>query len=124
VRGWALGLAVGAVEIDRGQRVWALPAPVVPGVYPQAASSSVSTSGIKHRDRRVVGKQLLRGKDVLGEPLLRSYFLLKFGVRLADNIRYGITREHVSWELSSQLVEQTCSGAVFIERHVVNLPHI
>jgi hypothetical protein len=54
----------------------------------------------------------------------RSCCSLKSCVCLADYKRYGITREHVSWELSSQLIEQTPRTTVLVERHIVNLPHV
>ena len=71
MRGGTLGLAVGAVEIDRRRRIGSVPGPVIAGVDPEPAGLGAAAAGIEHRDRRVVGEQRLRGEDVLGEPRLQ-----------------------------------------------------
>src|SRR5262245_30882808 len=66
-----LGLAIGTVEIDRGRWIGAVPGPVVASVDPEPAGLGAAAAGIEHRNRGVVGEQLLRGKDVLGESGLK-----------------------------------------------------
>src|SRR5215470_2501223 len=67
VRGGPLGLAIGAVEIDRSRRVWPVPRTIVASIDPKPAGLGTAAAGIEHRDRGVVGEQLLRGEDVFGE---------------------------------------------------------
>src|ERR1700740_1013771 len=38
VRGGSLRLAVGAVEVDRGRRIWSVPRPIVARIDPSAVS--------------------------------------------------------------------------------------
>ena len=71
VRGWALGFAIRAVKLDRSRRIGPVPGPVVAGVDPEPAGLGAAPAGIQHRDRGVVGEQLLRCEDVPGEPLLQ-----------------------------------------------------
>ncbi len=71
MRSGTLGLAIGTVEIDRRRRIGSIPGPVIAGVDPEPAGLGAAAAGIEHRDRRVVGEQLLRGEDVLGEPRLQ-----------------------------------------------------
>ena len=66
-----LGLAIGAIEIDRSRRVWSAPGTIVTGIDPKPAGLGAAAAGIKHRDRGVVGKQLLRCEDVLSESHLQ-----------------------------------------------------
>jgi hypothetical protein len=68
---WALGPAIGAVEIDRGRWIGSAPGPVVAGIDPEPAGLGATPARIEHRDRGVIGEQLLRAEDVFGEPLLQ-----------------------------------------------------
>src|SRR5262245_32898034 len=63
VRGWSLGAAIRTVEIDRRRWVRSVPGPVVASVDPEPAGLGAAAAGIEHRNRGVVGEQLLRGKD-------------------------------------------------------------
>lgn len=62
------GTAIGAVEVDGSRRIGAGPRPIVPGIDPQPTGPGPTPSRIEHRDRRVVGEQLLRSEHVLGQP--------------------------------------------------------
>ena len=71
MRGGTFGPAIGAVEIDRRRRIGPVPGPVIAGIDPEPAGLGAASAGIEHRDRGVVGEQLLRGEDMLGEPCLQ-----------------------------------------------------
>src|SRR5918994_2157556 len=68
----ALSATIRAVEIDSHRWIGAAPWPVVPGVDPQSAGLGAAAARIKHRDRRVVGEQSLRGEHMLSEPCLQG----------------------------------------------------
>src|SRR6185503_12227261 len=46
-----LGLAIGAIEIDRSRRVWSAPGTIVTSIDPKPAGLGAAAAGIKHRDR-------------------------------------------------------------------------
>jgi len=66
-----LGSAVRTVEVDGRRRIGSIPGPVIAGVDPEPTGLGAAATGIKHRDRRVVGEHRLRGEDVLGEACLQ-----------------------------------------------------
>ena len=57
--GRPLGFAIGTVEIDRSRRIGSIPGPIVAGIDPEPAGLGAAAAGIEHRDRSVVGEQLL-----------------------------------------------------------------
>src|ERR1700722_5780896 len=69
--GRTLCLAIRTVEVDGGRRVRSAPGPVVAGIDPEAAGLGAPPARIEHRDRGVIGEQLLRAEDVFGELLLQ-----------------------------------------------------
>ena len=69
--GWTLGTAIGAVDINRGRRLRSIPRSIIAGIDPEPAGLGAAAAGIEHRDRCVVGKQSLRGKDVRSEPCVQ-----------------------------------------------------
>src|SRR5437868_3739138 len=71
MRSGALGPTIGAVKIDGRRRIGSVPGPIITGVDPEPAGLGAAAAGIKHRERRIVGEELLRGEDVLGEPGLQ-----------------------------------------------------
>ncbi|EAQ33461.1 hypothetical protein NB311A_06813 [Nitrobacter sp. Nb-311A] len=81
-----LSLAIRTVEIDRGWRIRSVPRPVIAGVHPQPASFGAAAAGIEYRDRRVVGEQFLRCKDVFSELGLKG---LQPPAGAADPVRQG-----------------------------------
>src|SRR5437870_4968760 len=71
MRSRTFGLSIGTVEIDRSRRIAAVPGAVITGVDPQPPGLGAATARIEHRDRGVIGEQLLRRKDLLGEPRMK-----------------------------------------------------
>ena len=71
MRSGSLGPTIGTVEIDGRRRIESTPRPIVAGINPEPAGFGTTATGVEHRDRGIVGEQLLRGKDVLGEPCLQ-----------------------------------------------------
>ena len=71
MRSGSLGPTIGTVEIDGRRRIRSTPRPIVAGINPDPAGFGTTATGVEHRDRGIVGEQLLRGKDVLGEPCLQ-----------------------------------------------------
>ena len=66
-----LGAAIRTVKKEGGRRIGTVPRPVIAGIHPEPAGPGAAAARIEHRDRRVVGKQCLRGEDVLGEAGLQ-----------------------------------------------------
>jgi hypothetical protein len=62
-----LRLAVRAVEVDGRRRVRSGPGAIVARIDPQPARPRLAAAGIEHRDRRIVGEQLIRGEDMGGK---------------------------------------------------------
>jgi len=86
MRARSLALAVGRVEIGRCRRADALPAPVVAGVHPQPAGPGLAGARRQHRDRRVVGM------DLVGCEYMRADVVdqrLEQPADLADPVRHG-----------------------------------
>lgn len=52
------------IDIGRGRRRGALPWPVVTGIAPEPCRLGSAASGLEHRQRRVIGKDLRRRQDV------------------------------------------------------------
>jgi len=63
-----LCLAIRTVEVNSCRRIGSAPGPVIAGVDPEPAGLGAAAPGIEHRDRRIVGEQLVRGEDLLGKP--------------------------------------------------------
>jgi hypothetical protein len=52
--------------------VWSIPGTIVTGIDPEPAGiGAAAAAGILHRERCVVGEQLLRGEDVFGKSRLQ-----------------------------------------------------
>src|SRR6266540_4458110 len=62
-----LALAVRREHEDRCRRRWSAPRPLVARIHPKPSRLGATAAGIKHRDRRIVGKQVIRCKDVRAE---------------------------------------------------------
>src|ERR1700739_4870544 len=88
VRGGSLRLAVGAVEVDGGRRVWSAPRPIVARIDPQSAHFGAATAWVEHRDRRVIGEYLARPKNMRGHTRLQR---LEPPARTANPVGQGRT---------------------------------
>jgi hypothetical protein len=64
----SLGLTIRAVEVYSRRRLWTDPRPIVARIHPQPACLGLTTAGVEHRDRRIVGEELGGGEDVCREP--------------------------------------------------------
>src|SRR5229473_1235423 len=69
--GRTLCLTIRTVEVDDGRWFGPGPGSIVARIDPQPAGLGAAAAGIEQRDRGVIGEQLLRAEDVLGEPLLQ-----------------------------------------------------
>jgi hypothetical protein len=54
-----LGPTIGAVEVNNRRRIRSTPGSVIAGVDPKPTSLGAAAAGIEHRDRRIVGEQLV-----------------------------------------------------------------
>ena len=84
--GRPFGPTIGTVEIDGCRWIGTAPGPVVAGIDPEPPSLGAAAAGIEHRDRSVVGEQLRRGEDMLGELGLQR---LQPPAGAADPVRQG-----------------------------------
>lgn len=71
MRSGTLSPAIRTIKINGRRGIRTAPGAVIAGVDPEPAGLGTATAGIEHRDRRVVGEQLLRREDVFGEPGLQ-----------------------------------------------------
>ncbi len=62
-----LGLTVGRVKINRRRRLGSGPWPLLADINPQAPCFGTPAARIEHRDRRVVGEQMVGGKHFAAE---------------------------------------------------------
>ena len=60
-----LATAIGAVEVDRRRRRGSAERAVIADIDPQSSSPGAAKAWLQHRDRRVVGVDLLGGEDVV-----------------------------------------------------------
>jgi len=65
--------AVGLVDVEGCRRIGARPAPLVAGVDPQPAGLGAPAPGIEHRQRRVVGEQLIGREDRLPQSVVQRF---------------------------------------------------
>jgi len=73
MRGWALCLAIRAVEVDRRRRIRAHPWAIIARIDPQSTCLGAAAAGIEHRNRRVVGEDLARREHMCGEARLQRF---------------------------------------------------
>jgi hypothetical protein len=81
-----LAAAIGAVEVDRRRRRGTAERAVVTDIDPQSSGPGAAKPWLQHRDRRVVGVNLLGGEHVAADPLDDR---LQQPDRLADPIAQG-----------------------------------
>ena len=67
VRGWTLRFAIRTVEVNRRRWIRTDPRSVMSRIDPQSASLGAATAGIEHRNRGVIGKNLVRREHMGGE---------------------------------------------------------
>ena len=67
----ALGLAIGAVEVDRRRRIRSGPRSIIAGIDPQPPGLGAAAAGIEHRHRRIVGKELAATRRHAQQPLVQ-----------------------------------------------------
>src|SRR6202041_4176552 len=68
-----LGLAVGREDIDRRRWVGSAPTALLAGIDPQAPGLGSPASWIEHRNRRVVGEQMVAGKHLLAQSSMQRF---------------------------------------------------
>ncbi len=71
VRHRTLGLSVQFEQIDRCWRLPSTPWPLLTRIDPRPPRLCASPAGIEHRNRRIVGKKMIRGKDVLAQSVVQ-----------------------------------------------------
>src|SRR5689334_17213926 len=81
-----LATAIGAVEVDRRRRRGTAERAVVADIDPQSSGPGAAKARLQHRDRRVVGVDLLGGEDVIADAVDDR---LQQPDRLADPIAQG-----------------------------------
>ena len=114
--GWPLSSAVWREQIDGGWRLRPTPGPLLSGVNPETPGLRPPTSGIKHRHRRVVGEQMVRGEHVLAEtpvqrlepPAGAADPSSERGAREID----AVTREDLRLSIERRVV------AIFADQHL------
>src|SRR5262249_7722683 len=63
------GLAIWREHIDSGRRRRSAPRSLIACVHPKPSGLGATATRIEHRNRRIVGKQMIRRKDICAEPL-------------------------------------------------------
>jgi hypothetical protein len=69
----SLSLAIRRKQINRGRRFRSAPRPLLAGIDPETSGLRSPATGIKHRDRSVVGEQMVGSKHVLAQPLMQGF---------------------------------------------------
>ena len=67
-----LALAIRRKHKDGCRRSGSAPRSLVTRVHPKPSSLGAAATGIEHRDRRIVGKQMIRRKDIRAELFVQS----------------------------------------------------
>ena len=73
VRHRPLGFAIWRKQVDRRRRFRAAPTPLFASIDPKTAGLGSSSSRIEHGYRRVVGKEVVRGKHVPAQPFVQGF---------------------------------------------------
>jgi len=66
------GLAIGFVKADRRWRFAARPAPLIAYVDPEVPGFRTATPRVEHRDRRVIGEQMIGVEDMASEAVVQG----------------------------------------------------
>jgi hypothetical protein len=90
MRSRTLSLAVRCKHTDRSRWLRSTPGALLAGIDPETSSLRSPATGIEHRDRCVVGKQMIGGKHAFGQPLMQ---FLKPPTGTADPSGQRRTRE-------------------------------
>jgi hypothetical protein len=69
----ALGLSVRCEQIDSCRRLGSRPRSLLTCVDPKTSSLRASATRIEHRDRRIVGEEMILGKEVLAQSLVQGF---------------------------------------------------
>lgn len=73
MRDRTLGIPVRREQIDGSRRGWTAPPALLAGVDPQMPGLGLAASRIEHRNRRVVGEQMVAVEHVGGEPFMQRF---------------------------------------------------
>src|SRR5208337_2670496 len=69
----ALGLPIRCRQIDSRRRLRSRPRSLLACIDPKASGLGASATRIEHRDRRIVGEEMIRGKDILAQSLVQGF---------------------------------------------------
>ena len=67
------GFAIRRKQIDCSRRVRVRSTALVAGIDPKSPRLGSAATGIEHRNRRVIGKQMVGGEHVLAQPLMQCF---------------------------------------------------
>jgi hypothetical protein len=71
VRGWMLRFAIWTVEVNRRRWIRTDPRSIISRIDPESACLGATATRIEHRDRRVVGEDLVRREHMGGAARLQ-----------------------------------------------------